>query len=135
MQNLTAQEEIEYWRKHIAQFVASNKSQRNYCKSSSINYGKFKTWRYKLSDEFPVNQEHPRAKNNKAKSKAAIKSKTVATNVGNKFAAVEIIKDHPGHEMTAQPIKLYLNKYIYLELPNMIDVNNLQKIFNALGVL
>ena len=109
---------------HISNFVASKKTQRQYCKDNDISYTKFKGWRYKFSNEFPPDKEHP-------KVKQKIESKT------RKFAAVDIIDIDIG--VDKQPAtslaKIFLKKDIYVELPAEIDINNLQKIFSALGAL
>lgn len=55
-------DELEHWYEHISKFVISGKTQKEYCLSNGLNYSQFKKWRYKFSDEFPVNQDHPRAK-------------------------------------------------------------------------
>lgn len=124
MLNLTKQERTQYWHNHISNFVASKKTQRQYCKDNDISYTKFKGWRYKFSNEFPPDKEHP-------KVKQKIESKT------RKFAAVDIIDIDIG--VDKQPAtslaKIFLKKDIYVELPAEIDINNLQKIFSALGVL
>jgi hypothetical protein len=124
MLNLTKQERTQYWHNHISNFVASKKTQRQYCKDNDISYTKFKGWRYKFSNEFPPDKEHP-------KVKQKIESKT------RKFAAVDIIDIDIG--VDKQPAtslaKIFLKKDIYVELPAEIDINNLQKIFSALGAL
>jgi hypothetical protein len=118
------QERTQYWHNHISNFVASKKTQRQYCKDNDISYTKFKGWRYKFSNEFPPDKEHP-------KVKQKIESKT------RKFAAVDIIDIDIG--VDKQPAtslaKIFLKKDIYVELPAEIDINNLQKIFSALGAL
>ena len=67
MLNSTRQEKSIYWKDHISKFITSGKSQKSYCKDNDLSYSKFKGWRYKFSNEFPVNQNHPRAVESRAK--------------------------------------------------------------------
>ena len=133
MLNLTKQEKIIHWKDHISKFVASGKSQRAYCNDNDLSYSKFKGWRYKFSNEFPVNQNHPRVIEGRAKKAEKVVSTPVGT--GNKFAPVELISDKFVKLPQDTPLKLYLNKNIYIELPSDIDAKNLNKIFTVLGVL
>ena len=133
MLNLTKQEKTIYWKDHISKFVTSGKSQRSYCKDNDLSYSKFKGWRYKFANEFPVNQNHPRAvesRTKKAKNLTPTPSITI-----NKFAPVELVADSTVKPEETKAIKLFLNKNIYIELPPEIATDNLNKIFAALGVL
>jgi hypothetical protein len=38
MLTLTKQERAQYWHSHISNFVASKKTQRQYCKDNDISY-------------------------------------------------------------------------------------------------
>ncbi|MBP9777660.1 MAG: hypothetical protein KBD25_00595 [Rickettsiaceae bacterium] len=133
MLNLTEQERAQYWHSHISNFIASKKTQKQYCKDNDISYNKFKGWRYKFSNEFPPDEEHPKVKQKRAQilntTAIPVEPKT------NKFAAVDIIDIGVDKQPATPLIKLFLNKNIYLELPDEIAVKNLQKIFSALGVL
>lgn len=133
MLNLTKQERTQYWHSHISNFIASKKTQKQYCKDNDISYTTFKGWRYKFSNEFLSNQEHPKVKQKRAQllntTVLPIDSKT------RKFAAVDIVDINIDKQPATPLVKLFLNKNIYLELPSNIDIKNLQKIFSALGVL
>lgn len=132
MIKLSKQERTEYWHNHISNFVVSKKTQQQYCKDNNISHTKFKSWRYRFPNEFPANQEHPKSKQKKSKD---LNTSNPVTNTINKFAAVEVMDACIDKQPTAQLTKLHLNKNIYLELPVGLDVNHLQKIFSALGVL
>ncbi len=89
MLTLTEEERRQYWHSHISNFIASKKTQKQYCKDNDISYTKFKSWRYKFSNEFPPDAEHP-----KVKQKRAQLSNTIAIPIEPKtstFAAVNII--------------------------------------------
>jgi len=133
MLNLTKQEKIIYWKDHISKFFASGKCQRAYCNDNGLSYSKFKGWRYKFANEFPVNQNHPRAVESRTRKTKNVTSSSVVT--GNKFASVELIVDSIIEPPVTNSLKIYLNKNIYIELPSEIDTKNLNKIFEALGVL
>jgi len=43
MLTLTEEERRQYWHSHISNFIASKKTQKQYCKDNDISYAKFKT--------------------------------------------------------------------------------------------
>lgn len=129
MQKLSEREKVEYWRGHVSRFVGSNKTQKQYCRENDISYSKFKKWRYKFPKDFPVSQNRVIPTNKESKSGATDFAAV------RKFAAVKIIDDASNKEIQGQIAKLYLNKDIYLELPIELEMRNLQKLFQALGII
>lgn len=133
MIDLTAHERSNFWHDHIAAFIASGTTQKSYCKIHELNYSKFKQWRYRLSDKFPVNADHPRVRN-----KLLVKNNCVApiepTVSNNLFAAVKVIdEDHKLTELLV--VTLHLKNDISLEFPCNISLSDLNKIFAALEIL
>ena len=133
MQKLSQREKVKYWRGHVSRFVASNKTQKQYCRENDISHTKFKNWRYKFLKEFPSNQEILIKKASKPNNKT-FATLTDGTTT-RKFAAVKIIDDVSNKQSKGQITKLYLNKDIYLELPIELEIKDLQKLFQALGII
>lgn len=129
------QNELEHWYDHVARFVSSGKTQKEYCLANSLDYSQFKKWRYKFSDDFPVNKDHPRAKK-KLEQDSEMKMASANTSSVNKFAKVDIVEDVISTSTTApSKIKMFLKSNIYLELTSDIDSTVLNKVFKALEVL
>lgn len=131
------QNELEHWYDHVARFVSSGKTQKEYCLANSLDYSQFKKWRYKFSDDFPVNKEHPRAKK-KLEQGPGITTSSDNTSSANQFAKVDIVDDvtsTPASEGSPSKIKLFIKSNIYLELTSDLDSKVLNKVFKALEVL
>lgn len=131
------QNELDHWYDHVARFVSSGKTQKEYCLANSLDYSQFKKWRYKFSDDFPVNKDHPRAKK-KQEQGSGIKVASDNTSSVNKFAKVDIVDDATtatASDALSSKIKMFIKSNIYLELTSDLDRKVLNKIFKALKVI
>ena len=136
MLNSTTTNQFNYWRDHVAAFVTSGKTQKDYCKLNNINYSEFKKWRYKLSAEFPVNKFYQRAITNKAENEINVTLAKSPT-VNSLFAAVKVV-DKACKQIDTPPTviaRLRLKDHISLDLLGGIDASDINKIFTALEIL
>ena len=122
----------QYWRDHLSAFMASGKTQKEYCKDANINYSTFKRNRYKLADKFSVNRSNNNLKQNTNKKAISTNDKSTSTNI---FTAIKIEESNNKIIAHSQTIKLFLKSNNYLELPVNIDSEYLRRLFTVLGML
>jgi len=133
--NSTTTNQFNYWHDHVAAFVSSGKTQKDYCKLNNINHPAFKKWRYKLSAEFPVNKFYQRAITNKAENEINVAPAKSST-VNSLFAAVKVVdKDCKQIDNPTVIARLRLKDHISLDLLGGIDASDINKIFTALEIL
>lgn len=135
MLNSTTTNQFDYWHDHVAAFVASGKTQKDYCKINNLNHSAFKKWRYKLSAEFPVNNFHQRTIINKEKIGNKVEPGESIT-ANNLFSVVKVVdKDYKQIDAATVIATLRLKENISLDLLDVISSAEINKIFTALGIL
>jgi len=134
------QDKRSFWHKHIARLVNSGMTQKEYSSAYGVEYNKIKQWRYKFTDEFPVDPKISNARmlrQEKTSTDVSPSNNNANVPTPSHFIPLQISGEQSGSSVvtTKCTMKLYLNKNSYIELPVGVSSDNMQVIFTALGVV